>query len=129
MLGLQTNERTVGTSNVSQRRLAVRCFADAAVKTRDVAVLGEENVAAFATTMDPSLGNGERIARGVAANHEREPPDIALGGATKAPYAVSRRRLLHEFFVANDFLPNAENIAEIQSPGLMGPKLQVHAIE
>ena len=59
-----------------------------AVQAGDVAVLGEEDVAALASEVDAALGDRERVARHVAADDERDAADVALRRACRG----ARRR-------------------------------------
>ena len=44
----------------------------------DVAVLREEDVAALAAEVHARLGDGERVARHIAADDQRDATDVAL---------------------------------------------------
>ena len=66
---------------------------DPAVQTGDVAVFREQDVAALATAVHAALRNRERVAGRVAADDERDAPDVALGGAAEALDAVGRLAL------------------------------------
>ena len=99
------------------------------MQTRHVAVFRKQNVAALATAVHTTFGNGESIARRVATDHQGESPDITLCRAAEALHPICRSGLLFELLIANNLLPDSENVAEIECPWFMGPQLQIHSIE
>src|SRR5215468_5810075 len=70
-LGLEPQEGAVGAAEIGEEDLAA-LRRDAAMEARDVAVLGEEHVAALAAKVDPRLGQGEGVADHVAADDQRD---------------------------------------------------------
>src|SRR5512135_1182847 len=86
----ETDEGAVRASEIGQRD-ATAVVRDVAVEAGDVAVFGEEHVAALATDVDAGLGNRERVASRLAADDERDAPDVALAGRAEALDAVRRR--------------------------------------
>jgi hypothetical protein len=86
-------------------------IAEAAVEARDVAVLGEEHVAALAAHVDARLGDRVRVARRLATDDERDARDVALRRAAEALDAVRRLRQRLERLVAEDLLADAEDVA------------------
>ena len=88
----EADERAVRAAEVGQRDAAV-LPREPAVKPGDVAVLGEEHVAALAAEVNAGLGHGERVAGRVAADDERDAPDVPLRGRAEALDAVGRRGL------------------------------------
>src|SRR6185437_3217789 len=79
-LGQEPEEGAVGAAEIGQVHLPV-LRRDAAVEAGDVAVLGEDHVAALAAEVHARLRDGEGVADDVAADDQRDAADVALGGA------------------------------------------------
>src|SRR4051812_30454689 len=89
-LFVEPRERSVRAPEIGEKS-AVVLPADAAVKTRNVAVFGKENVAALAADVDAVLRNRIGIARGIAAGQKRDATDVPFGWASEPLDAVGPR--------------------------------------
>src|SRR5258708_7304348 len=79
--------------------------------------------------MHATLGDRERIAGGVAADDQGQATDVTLGRAAKALDTVGRLALPLQLFEANDLLPDAEDVAELEQTGLVRANLEVDAVQ
>src|SRR5690606_25499030 len=124
----QADERSVGAPDVGQVHAAVRPLGDSAVQARDVPVVGEKDVAAFAAAMDAALRHRKRVARRIAADHEREPTDVSLARAAEALDAVGRPALTPELFEPDDLLTDAERVPVLERVRLVRFQLEINAV-
>src|SRR5690606_32467644 len=99
------------------------------MQTTHVAVLGEQNVAPFTTAMHPASRDGERVARRVASNHERQAANITVAWTTEAFDAIRSKRLIFKSLELDDLLTDTEEVVELEQPQRLRTKLQVHAVE
>jgi len=90
LLGADAHERSVGAADVRQIDLAVRALGDAAVQARDVAVFGEEDVAALTTAMVAGQYT-MTVNRDRLLNAQNDPflPSAALPNAAEVSDAVT----------------------------------------
>src|SRR5690349_10611086 len=110
MLGAQPDEGAVRAAHVGEIHVAVVLARDATMEPGDVAVFGEEDVAALAPEVDAGLRYRERVAGRVAPDDQRDAPDVAAGGAAQPFDAVGARALTDERLEADDFLSDAEDV-------------------
>ena len=112
----EADEGAVRAAEVGQEE---RCpsHVQAAVQAGDVAVLGEEDVAALAPEVNAGLRDREGVARLVAADDERDAADVALARRAEALDAVGRGRLERERLEADDLLADAEDVVGLELDG------------
>src|SRR4051812_40939808 len=99
------------------------------MQTRDVAVFGKQDIPALAPAVHATLRDRESVARRVATDDQRQATDVALRRTAEALHIVGRSPLAFELLEADDFLPDAEQIPELEQARLVRSQLQVDAVQ
>lgn len=105
---IDANERSVGASNVRQEN-STTLAVNATVKPRNVAIIREDDVAAFATQMHAIGSDGEAVSVGFATRDETNPTEVTWVLTAHRDGAVGASRRFSEGLKLKDLLADAED--------------------
>lgn len=118
----------VGAADVGEGEFAAS-GGELAVEARDVAVVGEENVTAFAAEVEAGDGNGKGAREAVAAGDEDDFADEAVDFGAELFGAVGRASDGAKGFETQDFLADTEDVSVADFDGLLAADADVDAVE